>query len=132
VEENHYNFTGGFSLEMTTRLQKDDDKVVAAAAKFVKYLCSEDVQKEVLTESSNMPANINVYDDLFTEITDPAKVVVLKEMAYRKPYDYIYNAPNWWSEVQTALTDYVSGKRTLEETLANAQSAVERLQATNS
>lgn len=131
VEENRYNFTGGFSLEMTARLAKDDERVAEAAARFIKYLCSEDIQKEVLNESSNMPANINVYDDLFTEITDPAKVVVLEEMAHRKPYDYIYNAPNWWGEVQNALTDYVSGKRTLEETIANAQAAVERLQATN-
>lgn len=131
VEENHYNFTGGFSLEMTTRLLKDDKKVAEAAAKFIKYLCSEEVQKEVLKESSNMPANINVYDDLFTEITDPAKVVVLEEMAHRKPYDYIYNAPNWWGEVQNALTDYVSGKHTLEETLGIAQAAIVKLQATN-
>lgn len=131
VEANRYNFTGGFSLELTTRLQKDDPKVVEAAAKFIKYLCSEDIQKEVLNESSNMPANIKVYDDLFTEITHPAKVVVLEEMAHRKPYDYVANAPNWWGKVQNALTDYVSGKNDLNTTLKSAQDAIERLQALN-
>ena len=78
-----------------------------------------------------MPANINVYDDLFNEITDPAKRVVLTEMQYRKPYDYIANAPNWFGEVQNALTDYVAGKHTLDETLTTAQNAILRLQATN-
>lgn len=131
VEENHYNFTGGFSLEMTTRLKKDDVQVQEAAAKFIKYLCSEEIQKEVLNESCNMPANINVYDDLFEEITDPAKRVVLSEMQYRKPYDYIADAPNWFGEVQNALTDYVSGKNTLDQTLTVAQNAILRLQTIN-
>lgn len=131
VEENRYNFTGGFSLEVAERLKKDDPKVVEAAAKFVKYLCGEDIQKEVLSESSNMPANINVYDELFTQITDPAKTVVLQEMAHRKPYDYVANAPNWWGKVQNALTDYVSGKNDLDQTLNDAQAAVERLQQIN-
>lgn len=131
VEENRYNFTGGFSLEVTERLKKDDPKVVEAAAKFVKYLCSEGIQKEVLSESSNMPANIKVYDELFAQITDPAKTVVLQEMAHRKPYDYVANAPNWWGKVQNALTDYVSGKNDLDQTLNDAQSAVERLQQIN-
>lgn len=130
VEENHYNFTGGFSLEVTTRIEQDDPLVPEAAMKFVKYLCSEEIQKEVLTESSNMPANINVYDELFSEITDPAKRVVLEEMNHRKAYDYIYNAPNWWGEVQIALTEYVSGKKDLDEALQMAQKSIETLQAT--
>lgn len=131
IEANHYNFTGGFSLEMTTRLAKEKKEVQEAAAKLMKYFCGEKIQKEVLSESSNMPANINVYDDLFKEITDPAKRVVLSEMKYRKPYDYIANAPNWFGEVQNALTDYVAGKHTLDETLTTAQNAILRLQATN-
>lgn len=118
-------------MEMTTRLKKDDVQVQEAAAKFIKYLCSEEIQKEVLNESCNMPANINVYDDLFEEITDPAKRVVLSEMQYRKPYDYIADAPNWFGEVQNALTDYVSGKNTLDQTLTVAQNAILRLQTIN-
>ena len=77
-----------------------------------------------------MPANINVYDELFSEITDPAKRVVLEEMNHRKAYDYIYNAPNWWGEVQIALTEYVSGKKDLDEALQMAQKSIETLQAT--
>ena len=93
-------------------------------------MCSEKVQVEVLTESCNMPANIKAYDTLFKEITDPVKLVVLTEMNHRKPYDYIYDAPNWWGEVQTAVTDYVADKKTLEQTLSRTQKAIQQLKDT--
>lgn len=126
IEANHYNFTGGFSLEVSNRLSKNKAKQ-KAAWEFVKYLCSTDIQKEVLTQSSNMPANITTYDELFKEITDPVKVTVLKEMANRKAYDYIYNAPNWWGEVQSAVTDMVADKYSVDEAVANADQAIQKL-----
>jgi multiple sugar transport system substrate-binding protein len=126
VEANHFNFTGGFSLEVSGRLAKNKAKQ-QAAWEFIKYLCGNEVQKEVLTQSSNMPANITVYDELFKEITDPVKVTVLKEMANRKPYDYIYNAPNWWGEVQSAVTDMVSDKYSVDEAVQNADAAIQKL-----
>ncbi|MDE7326792.1 MAG: extracellular solute-binding protein [Lachnospiraceae bacterium] len=129
VEENHYNFTGGFSLELAQRLAKEDKEVQQAAFDFIKYLCSEEVQVEVLTVSSNMPANIKSYDTLFASISDPEKVVVLEEMAHRKAFDYIYDAPNWWGEIQNALTDYTADKRSLDQTLQRAQNAILQLKA---
>lgn len=126
-EENRYNFTGGFSLEISNRLSKKSDKAQQAAWEFTKYLCSPEIQKEVLTESSNMPANIKVYDELFNEITDPEKVVVLTEMAHRKAYNYIYDAPNWWGEVQGAVTDMVADKYTVDEAISNAEKAINKL-----
>ncbi len=129
VEENHYNFTGGFSLEMAGRLAKEDEEVQQAAFEFIKYLCSEEIQVEVLTQSSNMPANIKSYDSLFASITDPEKVVVLEEMAHRKAFDYIYDAPNWWGEIQNALTDYTADKKSLDQTLQRAQNAILQLKA---
>lgn len=129
MEENHYNFTGGFSLEIAERLAKEDEKVQQAAFEFIKYLCSEEVQVEVLTKSSNMPANIKSYDTLFASITDPEKVVVLEEMAHRKAFNYVYDAPNWWGEVQNALTDYVADKKDLDQTLQRAQKAILQLKA---
>lgn len=130
AEENHYNFTGGFSLEIANRLSKEDKKVQEAAFEFIKYLCSPEIQVEVLTESSNMPANRKAYDTLFQTITDPEKLVVIKEMDYRKPYDYIYDAPNWWGEVQTAVTDYVADKKDLDQTLERTQNSILQLKAT--
>ncbi len=129
VEENHYNFTGGFSLELAKRLEKESEEVQQAAFAFIKYLCSEEIQVEVLTETSNMPANIKSYDALFASITDPEKLVVLEEMSHRKAYDYIYDAPNWWGEIQNALTDYTADKRTLEQSLQRAQNAILQLKA---
>ncbi len=127
VEENHYNFTGGFSLEVSNRLSGKNKAKQEAAWEFVKYLCSPEIQKEVLTKSSNMPANITIYEELFTEITDPVKATVLTEMSHRKAYNYIFNAPNWFGEVQSAVTDMVSDKYTVEEALESAEKAIEKL-----
>lgn len=126
VEENRYNFTGGFSIEVSNRLSKSKAKQ-QAAWEFVKFMTSPEIQKEVLIESSNMPANIKTYDELFKEITDPVKVIVLNEMAHRKAYDYIYNAPNWWGEVQSSVTDMVADKYTVDQALTNAEEAIKKL-----
>lgn len=130
VEENHYNFTGGFSLELSNRLSKEDEKVQQAAFEFVKFLCSPKVQEEVLTVTCNMPGSKMIYEELLTNTTDPAKKVVLSEMNHRKAYDYIYNAPNWFGEVQKGLTDYVADKKDLDATLERIQNAILQLQAT--
>lgn len=129
-DENHYNFTGGFSLEIANRLAGKNKAKAEAAWKLVKYFCSPEIQKEVLLESSNMPANIDIYDELFEEITDPAKTVVLSEMAHRKAYDYIYDAPNWFGEVQSTVTDMVADKYTVDEAIADADSAIQKLKKT--
>lgn len=130
VEENRFNFSGGFSLEIANRLSEESDEVKEAAFEFVKFLTSEEIQKEVLTVSSNMPANKKVCEAFRDETDDAVKKVVFAEMDNRKPYQYIYNAPNWFGEVQKGLTDYVSDKNSLEETLDNIQKAIEQLQAT--
>ncbi|MDF2842571.1 MAG: extracellular solute-binding protein family 1 [Herbinix sp.] len=129
VEENHYNFTGGFSVEVSNRLSGKNKAKQEAAWEFVKYLCGAEIQREVLLESSNMPANVTIYEDLFKEITDPVKTVVLTEMAHRKAYDYIYDAPNWWGEVQGAVTDMVADKYTVDEALQNAEKAINKLKS---
>ncbi len=130
IEENHYNFTGGFSLEISNRLSKEDKAVQQAAYDFVKYLCSPEVQEEVLTVTCNMPANKTVYETLQANTTDPVKKVVLNEMDHRKAYDYIYDAPNWFGEVQKGLTDYVADKDDLDATLERIQKAILQLKAT--
>lgn len=129
VEENRYNFSGGFSVEISNRLSGKNKAGREAAWKFVKYLCGAEIQKEVLLKSSNMPANVTIYEDLFKEITDPVKTVVLTEMAHRKAYDYIYDAPNWWGEVQGAVTDMVADKYTVDEALQNAEEAIKKLKS---
>lgn len=129
VEENRYNFTGGFSIEVSNRLSKKSKETKEAAWKFVEYMCSPEIQKEVLLMSSNMPANIKTYDELFKEITDPVKTVVLTEMAHRKAYNYIYDAPNWWGEVQSVVTDMVSDKYTIDEAISHAEKAILKLKA---
>lgn len=130
VEENRFNFTGGFSLEIANRISEEPKEVKDAAFKFVRYLTSEKVQEEVMTETSNLPALRSVYDTLEKTTEDPAKMVVFQEMGYRKPFNYIYNAPNWWGEVYTGVTEYISDKRTLDETLTRIQKAIEQLQST--
>lgn len=129
-EKNRFNFTGGFSLELAQRLSKESEEVQQAAYSFIRYLASEEVQTEILTETSNLPARKSVYDALAAAADDPAKLVVFSEMDNRKPYNYIYNAPNWWGEVNTGLTEYVSDKKTLDEALEKIQKAIEQLQAT--
>lgn len=131
VEENRYNFTGGFSLEMAARLQNEDRDKQVASWLLVKYLTSKDIQKEVLLESANMPGNIEAIAELTEEIDDPAKLVVLEQMEYRRPYDSIFNAPNWFGEVQTAVTDMVSDRVSIEEAMQTAEDAILRLQATH-
>lgn len=131
VEENRHNFTGGFSLELSNRLAKESKEVQEAAFSFIRYLTSEQIQTEVLTKTSNLPALKSVYESVAQNTDDPAKKVVFSEMGYRKPYDYIYNAPNWWGEVNTGLTEYISDKRSLEEALSRVQKAIEQLQATH-
>ncbi len=130
AEENRYNFTGGFSLELSNRLAKESEEVQQAAFAFIRFLTSTEIQTEVLTVTSNLPALREVYDALVATAEDPAKKVVFTEMAYRKPYDYIYNAPNWWGEVNTGLTEYVSDKKDLDKALERIQKAIEQLQAT--
>ena len=93
-------------------------------------MTSPDIQKEVLSETNNMPANKQVCEELKAETTDPAKLVVFQEMDYRKAYDYIYNAPNWFGEVQEGLTDYVSDKTSLDDTLDTIQNSIIQLQET--
>lgn len=130
VEENRANFTGGFSLEIANRLSKESEEVQQAAFNFIKFLTSPDIQKEVLSETNNMPANKQVCEELKAKTTDPAKLVVFQEMDYRKAYDYIYNAPNWFGEVQEGLTDYVSDKTSLDDTLDTIQNSIIQLQET--
>ena len=129
VEENRFNFTGGFSIEVSNRISKESKAEQEAAWEFEKYMLSAEIQKEVLIESSNMPANITVYDELFKEITDPEKVVVLTEMSHRKSYEYIYDAQNWWGEVQSTVTDMVSDKYSVDEALKNAEKAIDKLKS---
>lgn len=129
-EANHFNFTGGFSVELANRLSKESEEVQQAAFTFVRYLTGEEVQSEILTVCSNLPALKSVYDNLAASTDDTAKQVVFSEMQYRKPFNYIYNAPNWWSNVYTGLTEYVSDKKTLDEALDSIQKAIEQLQAT--
>lgn len=130
IEENHYNFTGGFSMELSNRLSKDDKKVQQAAFEFLKYLCSPDVQREILSETSNMPAHKEVYEELLANTTDPAKRVVMNEMDHRKAYDYIFDAPNWFGQVQDGLIEYISDKKDLDKTLEGIQNAIMQLKAT--
>ncbi len=130
IEEQRFNFTGGFSLEMAGRLKDESADKQLASWLLMKYLTSTAIQKEVLLESSNLPGNKTAYEELAQEITDPAKLVVLNEMEHRKPYDYIYNAPNWFGEVQNAVTEMVSDRLTIDEAIESAQKAIERLQAT--
>ena len=130
VEENRFNFTGGFSLELANRLSKEPKQVQEAAFRFIRYLTSEQVQQEVMTETSNLPALRGVYETLEKTTDDPAKKTVFNEMEHRKPYNYIYNAPNWWGEINTELTEYVSDKRTLDECLERIQKAILQLQQT--
>lgn len=130
VEENRFNFTGGFSLELANRLSEEPKEVQEAAFRFVRFLTSEEVQQEVMTETSNLPALRSVYEALEATTDDPAKKVVFGEMVHRKPFNYIYNAPNWWGEVYTELTEYVSDKRELDESLERIQKAILQLQET--
>ncbi len=130
IEAQRFNFTGGFSLEMTGRLKDESADKQLASWLLMKYLTSTEIQKEVLLESANLPGNKAAYEELAREITEPAKLVVLNEMEHRKPYDYIYNAPNWFGEVQNAVTEMVSDRLTIEEAMESAQRAIERLQAT--
>ena len=88
------------------------------------------MQEEVLTVTCNMPANKIVYETLQANTTDPVKKVVLNEMDHRKAYDYIYDAPNWFGEVQKGLTDYVADKDDLDATLERIQKAILQLKAT--
>lgn len=129
-EENHYNFSGGFSLEIANKLSKESEAVQKAAFEFVKYMASPEVQVEVLTETSNMPGSVKAIETLTKEITDPVKLVVLDEMNYRKPYDYIFDAPNWFGEVQNAVTDFEADKKTLDQTLSRTQKAIQQLKDT--
>ena len=130
VEENRFNFTGGFSLEIANRLSKEPKEVQQAAFRFIRYLTDERVQREVMSETSNLPALRIVYEELEKTTEDPAKIVVFQEMIHRKPFNYIYNAPNWWGEVYSGATEFISDKRTLDETLTRSQKAIEQLQLT--
>ena len=130
IEANRYNFTGGFSLEMAARLQNEDRDKQVASWLLIKYLTSKDIQKEVLLESANMPGNIEAINELSAEIEDEVKITVLEQMEFRRPYDSIYNAPNWFGEVQKAVTDMVSDRVTIEQAMKTAEDAIKRLQAT--
>lgn len=130
-EEMRFNFTGGFSLEMTGRLKDESADKQTAAWQLIKYLTSKEIQKEVLLESANMPANVEAQSELRDETDDPVKLVVLEQMEYRRPYDSIFNAPNWFGEVQNAVTDMVSDRLSIEEAMQTAEDAIKRMQATH-
>jgi len=130
-EANRWNFSGGFSIEISNRLKKEDRRVAQAAYDFVKWMMSDEVQREVLTETSNMPGKVSIYETLIAAETDPVKQVVIEEMRYRRAFDFVPDAPNWWGPVFTNLTDYVSGKQDLDKALAAAQDGILKLQATN-
>ncbi len=129
-EAKHFNFTGGFSLEIAARLADESVDKQVATWLLAKYLTSPEIQREVLLETSNMPGNVETYTTLLEEIEDPVKRLVLEEMEHRKPYDYIYNAPNWFGIVQDSVTDMVSGRHSVEDAIQRAQEGIERLQLT--
>lgn len=130
TEDSRCNFSGGFSLEITNRLvtDKEDEKVLQAAYDFVEFMMSESVQTEILTQTSNMPGNVLVYDALIAEITDPVKQIVINEMSYRRPYNFVLNAPQWWGPVYENLTKYVAGSLTLDASLSAAQKGIKNIQ----
>ncbi len=135
--EDRANFSGGFSLEITTRLLDYDKAVAQAAYDFVEFLMSEEVQLSIVENINNMPGNTDVYDQLIAQEqakgddADPVKIFVFQEMDYRRPMDYISNAANWINDLTDNLTEYVSGKQTdLDKALENAQKDIERRQAT--
>lgn len=130
-EEYRCNFSGGFSMEISNRLVKEDKRVAQAAVDFLEYMVSDEVQTEVLTKTSNMPSKTSVTNQLAETINDPVKQFVLSEIEYRKPFDFIIDAPQWWGPVYKYLTEYVSGKKDLNDALSQMQKGIEKLQATN-
>lgn len=128
---NHYNFSGGFSLEISNRLKKEDPRVIQAAYDFVKFMMSDEVQREVLTETSNMPGKTSIYQELIGEFDDLAKKTVIEEMNYRRPFDFVPNASQWWGPIMENLTKYVSGTFDIDRALSEAQKGIERIQRTN-
>ena len=131
LENNRANFSGGFSVEIANRLRKDDPRVKQAAYDFVKFLMSDQVQQEVLTVINFMPGKSGIYSELMMNTADPAKLVVIEEMNYRRQFDFIPNAPLWWGPVMENLTKYVSGASDLDKALNDAQRGIERIQRTN-
>ena len=127
--EDRANFSGGFSLEITTRLLQYDERVAQAAYEFLEYMMSDEVQMTIVDAITNMPGSTAVYDQLEEEETDPVKQFVFQEMAYRRPMDYVSNAANWINDLTENLTQYVSGQQTdIDVALQNAQKAIERKQ----
>jgi ABC-type glycerol-3-phosphate transport system substrate-binding protein len=128
---NRTNFSGGFSLEISNRLKKDDPRVVQAAYDFIAYMMSDTVQREVLTSTSNMPGKSSVYQSLIDSIDVPVKRTVIEEMRYSRPFNFVFDAPNWWGPVMDNLTKYVSGQQTIDKALEAAQKGILQLKATN-
>jgi multiple sugar transport system substrate-binding protein len=128
---NRYNFSGGFSIEISNRLKKDDPRVAQAAYDFVKFLMSDEVQRELLVENGSMPGKLSIYKELVAGYDDPVKKVVIEEMNYRRPFDFVPDAPQWWGPVFDSLTKYVSGIYDLDKALSEAQKGIEKIQRTN-
>ena len=129
--EERANFSGGFSVEISNRLTKEDPRVAQAAYEFVEYLMSDEVQLSVVDRVQNMPGSTAVYDTLREQETDLVKKFVFSEMEYRRPMDFVADAADWINDVTENLTEYVSGQQSLEEALKNAQKDIEKRQAIN-
>ena len=131
INGNRYNFSGGFSLEITSRLRREDPRVAQAAYDFLAFLMSDEVQRELLIECGSMPGKLSIYEELTAALDDPAKKVVIEEMAFRRPFDYVPSAPQWWGPIFESLIRYVQGSWDLERSLNEAQTGIERIQRTH-
>ena len=126
-----YNFSGGFSLEISNRLVREDPRVAQAAFDFVEFMMSEEIQREVLFVTNNMPGRVSIYEELIREIDDPVKRIVIEEMNFRRPFDFVPGIPQWWGPVFEHLTRFVSGRSDLDRALSDAQRGIERIRRTN-
>jgi multiple sugar transport system substrate-binding protein len=94
-----------------------------AAFEFIKILCAKDNMMDVLISTGTVPNRADIAADPRWQ-NDPQMAIFVKQMATAVPRGPHPKWPEFSKAIYTALGDAVSGNKTVEKALADAQVAI--------
>ncbi len=116
--DNRAAYGVGFSIEMSSRTQ---GAKAEAAFKFMQYLTSYEVQTRWIELFRFTPVNMHVLQDMIDDPQTPENVRnIFSESVYKRSPDIFEARPQWHVTVTTELNYAITGSKTIEQAMADA------------
>lgn len=112
-------WSNGFSLEVSSR-----SKNIDAAAEFVLYLVSKEVQLMMAKRLNSLICNIEAATDA-SLMENPEWRLQVEALEFSQFRPFVLEAPVWYEELQKAVDEVRLGRKTPKKALDDAQKLIE-------